>query len=693
MDTDYSVRNEVDRIRARVSKVMETDGGSEEVQTWLSVFSLSDDPPSEPGTHGLPATFGILADDSDLDREIVIELEALASGSDQALVSRRVKTGFVRGEARLVRVLLYRACAGVQCMAGETCGCADAMSCAAPTCIDETVPPEDLESIDDPGVLPPDAGIPILDAGVPDGSVPPDDGGTEPDAAVPDGGGITCGAPLTICGLECVNIQADPRYCGDCDTSCATGYICDLGTCFNPGDCRTNGTGCSGFTYCDAATGECLRGCADASRCTGENEACDTLTHECVCTAGFHLCGVTCVSDLDVNSCGTSCIPCPAPPNSTPRCVAGACDFVCAETYERCDLMCCPTSCPSGQVLYNRVCAQTHVQVADDLGSRGEHTSIALDAIDSAHIGYYAKSGGDLIYAAQQADSSWVSQSPDGPDDVGQYASIAFDPAGVLHIAYRNANDKDLMLATQQSRGIWTVEVVDGNGDVGEHASLAFDASGAAHISYYDKRNRDLMYATRPGGGAWTVQTVDIANDVGEYSSLALDASGAAHISYYDKSNKDLKYASQLFGGIWTWQTVASVGDVGKYTSLAIDGTGAAHVSYYGESTKDLLYATEIAPGLWTTETIESQGDVGMHTSLAMDAAGAARLSYYDEVARDLKYAIQLPNKSWAVQVVDSVGDVGTYTSIAVDSLGHAHISYYDASASDLKYALIAAPE
>ena len=789
MDTDYSVPNEVDRIRARVSKVMETDAGSEEVQTWLGVFSLSNDPASEPGTYGLPATFGILADDSDLDREIVIELEALASGSDQALVSRRVKTGFVHGEERLVRILLYRACAGVQCSVGETCGCAGAMSCVAPTCIDETVPPEDLESIDDPGALPPDAGIPILDASVPDGSVPdgsipPDDAGTEPDAAVPDGGGITCGAPLTICGLECVNTQADPRYCGDCDTSCPTGYICDLGTCINPGDCRTNGTGCSGFsycdettgeclpgctesgqctvdnqvcdlgthtcvcepgfeicdagcvdtqsdpafcgncitscpsgdvcqlgvcvdlgdcrtngvgctgfTYCDAATGDCLRGCADSSQCTGENEACDTLTHECVCAAGFHLCGVACVSDLDVNSCGTSCTPCPAPPNASPSCVLGVCDFVCADTYERCDLMCCPTSCPPGQVLYNRACAQVHVQVADDQGTRGEHTSLALDASDLAHIGHYATSGRDLVYTAQQANASWVSEIPDGPDDVGQYTSIAFDPAGVLHVAYRDSSDKDLLLATRQSGGAWSVEVVDGKDDVGEHTSIAFDASGAAHISYYDKGNRDLKYATRPSGGTWTVQTVDAASDVGQYTSLALGLSGAVHISYYDASGRDLKYATQPSGGTWTTQTVASNGDVGKYTSLAIDAAGVAHVSYYGESAKDLLYATEIAPGSWTTETIESQGDVGKHTSLAMDVAGAARLSYYDEGARDLKYAMQLPTKSWAVQVVDSVGDVGTYTSIAVDSLGHAHISYYDASASDLKYALIAAPE
>ena len=879
MDTDYAVPVEVDRLRARVSKIMETDSGSEELETWTRVFSVSNDVPSEPSVYALPATFGIVPHGPDLDREIVIELEALATGSERVLVSRRVKTGFVRGEAWLVRMLLYRACAGMTCSVGETCGCQGAASCAEPSCVDERLSPEDLEPIDNPGILPPDAGIPDSgapdDAGPTDGGVPPDDGGTEPDAGMPDGGGINCGAPLTICGFDCVNTQADPRFCGDCDTECPDGHICDAGSCLDPGDCRTNGTacsgftycdegtgqclpgctdneqctgdfelcdidlhecicavglercgsacvdtqidsnfcgsclmscptgnvceagmcvdrgdcrtngidctgftycdqgtgdcrpgcaegeqctggneicdldlhdcvcdvglercgtdcidtqidpnfcgncvtpcpagnvceagtcldsgdcrtngvGCSGFTYCDELTGDCLRGCADNTQCTGENEQCDVPTHACICSPGFHLCDAVCVSDLDVNSCGLSCAPCPAPPNSIPTCSLGACGFTCDDTYKPCDLMCCPTICPPGQVLYNRACAQAHTQIADEEGNRGEHTSLALDAADSAHVGYYAKSGRDLAYAAQQADGSWISQRPDGMDDVGQYASLAFDPAGALYIAYYNASVRGLMLATQQSDVSWTIEVVDDVGDVGEYVSIAFDASGVPHISYYDKVNKDLMYATRPIGGAWTVETVDGASDVGQHTSLALDSSGAVHVSYYDASDRDLKYATQQGDGSWIAHTIASDGDVGKYTSLAIDGTGVAHISYYGESDKDLLYAVELAPDSWMTETIESQGDVGKHTSLALDGAGAARISYFDETARDLKYATQLPDESWAIQVVDTEGDVGRYTSIAVDSLGHAHISYYDATGSNLKYALIAAPE
>ncbi len=783
MDTDYATPMEVDRIRARVSKVMDSETGTEERQTWVREFAVTGEAASAPSAYTLPATFGILPADGDLDRDIVIELEALGNGGEEVLVSRRVKTGFVPGETRLLRMHLYRACAALTCSAGETCGCADMASCSAPSCIDETVPPEDLEPIDDPGALPEDAGIPIFDASVPDSSVPPDDGGTEPDASVPDGGGINCEPPLSVCGLDCVNTEADPRYCGDCDTTCSAGQVCDagscidpgdcrangvdctgfsycdeatgeclpgcvdstqcngehqvcdpvlhdcvcdsgfescpsgcvdtqndpsfcgdctrvcptgnvceLGICVDPGDCRTNGVDCAGFTYCDAASGECLRGCADNPQCTGQNEVCDTVSHECVCAAGSHLCGAVCVSDLDVNSCGTSCTPCNAPPNSMPTCNLGACDFVCAENYERCDLACCPTSCPPGQVLYNRSCAQVHVQVASDQGNLGEFSSIALDAAGLAHIACYASSGRDLRYLAQQADASWVSETPDGPNEVGRYASIALGPSGLIHVTYYDASDTALMFGTRQGDGTWVLEQAD-EPDVGEHDSLAFDAAETAHVSYYDKDARDLKYAKRTTEGAWTIERVDSTSDVGQHTSLAVGADGTVHVSYYDASTRDLKYALRQGDGTWVLRTVASDGDVGKDTSLALDASGAPHISFYGETDRDFLYAKQVAPDSWAVTAIESAGDVGKEGSLTFGPDGAARVSYYDETARDLKFAIQLPDDSWAIQTLDSVGDVGRHTSIAVDELGNAHISYEDRTNDTVKYALIAAPE
>ena len=865
MDTDYETPAEVDRIRARVFKVDDTETGTEERETWVREFAVTEDAGGSPNGYTLPATFGILPADGDFDRDIIIELEALASGSARALVSRRVRTGFSRGQMRLLRMHLYRACEAVDCSSGESCGCADVTTCAAPTCIDEVVRPEDLEIIDNPGALPADAGMPSFDAGVPDAGTP--------DGSVPDGG-VTCEPPLTICGSDCVNAEADPRYCGDCETACVAGsvcergrcvdpgdcrtdetgctgfsycdeetgdclpgctdssqcvgddevcdvglracvcdsglercgsvcvdtesnpifcgdcatfcrvgevcdsgscvdpddcrtneigctdftycdeatgecrpgcatsaqclgdnevcdlglrdcvcntgfercpsgcvdtntdpsfcgdcitecpigFVCDTGDCLDPGDCNTNGIGCLGFTYCDLMTGECLRGCDDNAQCTGENEVCDIGLHECVCAVGSHLCGAVCLPDDDVSSCGTSCVPCEPPPNSTPACVLGVCEFVCAETFERCDDACCPTSCPPGQVLYNRSCAEFHTQTATTQGNTGEFSSIAVGDDGLAQIACYSSSGRDLRYLAQEADATWVSEAPDGPNDVGRYASIAIGPLGLTHVSYYDASDTALMYGTRLPSGTWALEQAD-SGDVGEHNALAIAVNGTPHVSYYDSDENDLKYARRASGGSWDIETVDTSGNVGQDTSIAVAADGTVHVSYYDSSNRDLKYARRSTAGIWAIETVYGAGDVGKDSSIALDAAGVPHISFYGESNKDFLYATRVLPGLWTIGAIQVIGDVGKEGSLAFGPDDAARVSYYDETNRDLKYAIQLPDESWAIQTIDSLGDVGRHTSIAVDELGNAHIAYEDRTNDNAKYAIVAAPE
>ena len=79
-----------------------------------------------------------------------------------------------------------------------------------------------------------------------------------------------------------------------------------------------------------------------------------------MCTGGFHKCGTDCKQDLPNNpdagcakSCGGGCMP---PASSSPQCTAeGACDFVCAPTYDKTDGGC---ECPMGQIACMSVCAQ-----------------------------------------------------------------------------------------------------------------------------------------------------------------------------------------------------------------------------------------------------------------------------------------------------------------------------------------------
>src|SRR5690606_27395794 len=40
-----------------------------------------------------------------------------------------------------------------------------------------------------------------------------------------------CGAGLTFCASECVDLSTDEAHCGDCDTACAASEVCVLGSC------------------------------------------------------------------------------------------------------------------------------------------------------------------------------------------------------------------------------------------------------------------------------------------------------------------------------------------------------------------------------------------------------------------------------------------------------------------------------
>lgn len=783
VDTDYEVPAEVDRIRAQVTKIVPTSTGARPIQTWDHVFAVTNDATSEPGAHALPATFGILPEGGGLDVEIVIQLEALAPGSEAPLVTRRVRTGFVPGEAPLVRMLLYEACAEIACPGAAVCGCQDGVACAAPSCVDEWLAPDRLERMEDPGALPLDSAFPtpvdLPDASVPDAALPD---ASVPDASIPDGGVLECDAPLELCDTECVDTRSDashcgncdtvcpaqhvcegstcvdptdcrtngiecsgftycddatgdcsrgcitdtqctedrercdvdthecictvgferclfdcvdtlvdPRFCGDCRTSCPSGDVCESGMCVDPGDCRTNGVGCSGFTYCDPATGGCLFGCEVDTQCAAPAETCDIALHECVCASGFHRCGATCVSDSAVETCGTSCTPCPTPTNATPTCDLGVCDFVCADGFERCGDACCPTSCPPGQALYAGACAARHVQLVSDQGNIGEHASLALDAIGAARISCYTRSGKNLKYSRQQPDGTWTTETADAPDDVGQHTSIAIDDSGVIRIAYYDATANSLNHAVRLDAASWSTEVVADGGDVGKHASLAFDATGLGHIAYYDQTNGNLMLASEQPGGGWSTQTVDAVNDVGEHASLAFDPVGVAHIAYYDRTNGNLMLAVQLPIDAWSVQTVQAVDDVGAHASLAFDPAGTAHIAYYDRTNGNLMLASEGEAGTWNVQTVDDANDVGSYASLAFDVTGVAHVSYYDATEGDLKHAMLARGTPWAIEVVDAAGDVGAYSSLRVDAEGNAHVGYYDSTNTNLKYALIAA--
>ena len=133
--------------------------------------------------------------------------------------------------------------------------------------------------------------------------------------------------------------------------------------------------GCPDTQVCNMQTGICVD-CLTNAEC-GSNGMCDTISNKCFCADGYHLCDNTCVSNDSVDSCGSSCAPCPTDPNGTATCDGTSCGIDC-----------------DGELLFDDV-TQTCVGCVDnsDCGAPSASTCDAGACVacaandDCAHIG------------------------------------------------------------------------------------------------------------------------------------------------------------------------------------------------------------------------------------------------------------------------------------------------------------------
>jgi len=136
----------------------------------------------------------------------------------------------------------------------------------------------------------PDGGDHPKDAAVGDGNVKPD-GALKPDAG--------CGALLTLCDGECVDLLTNPAHCGSCDHACDTNtQVCVAAECQKD---------CGSQVLCD---GICVDTKTDSDNCGSCGNQCPNGTNcsdsECVMHLGGTLSGridyrgVTVLVDSDV---------------------------------------------------------------------------------------------------------------------------------------------------------------------------------------------------------------------------------------------------------------------------------------------------------------------------------------------------------------------------------------------------------
>jgi hypothetical protein len=307
VDSDLAVPGELQRV------TLEVTGPSGNKALEDAAVDLAMD-----GAPALPLTLSLTPGSDALEP---VTITAVGTGP-AGRVERTVVTGFVRGERRVVRLWLLRACLGVDCTTGETCG-DDGI------CVDATVPPEDLPPWTgtppgiDGGTIMDAAADAAMDAGT-DGPVGTDAGceiGCDTlDDWYDHGATFACCNGSVVCSA-CQEQRYREHFCsGDTCSFNVTGSRLVHGGCGE--DCSTREPECDDWGDCSGAcpNGQQSRACYDWQCSAG---ACDLLqlarieTDDCFnqCTGGptGTQQGYCCDFDMQCGWCAPSCIQCSAP--------------------------------------------------------------------------------------------------------------------------------------------------------------------------------------------------------------------------------------------------------------------------------------------------------------------------------------------------------------------------------------------
>jgi hypothetical protein len=162
----------------------------------------------------------------------------------------------------------------------------------------------------------------------------------------------------TACGPSCTVCPTSPNgttTCdGECKLECNPGYHLCGDQCLPDDKVESCGKSCTACTKPTGGDVACVSGtctpscpggqtlCPSTGACLPPNQPCDKT-----CPAGKHICNNLCVSDTEVNSCGTSCTACTAPANADPICGdAKTCSFKCRTGFHACGDACKPDNSP-----------------------------------------------------------------------------------------------------------------------------------------------------------------------------------------------------------------------------------------------------------------------------------------------------------------------------------------------------------
>jgi hypothetical protein len=131
-------------------------------------------------------------------------------------------------------------------------------------------------------------------------------------------------------------------------------------------------------------------------------------------------------------------------------------------------------------------------------GQTGRDATLVLDSAGRPHIGYrgyVTGEGNNRIRYAFKDTGGWHLQSVDQPVGYdGGNISLALDASEAPHLGYYDDTIGRLRYAYWDA-GSWHMQTVDDVGTVGQHPSLALDSRWNPHLAYDDVTAGDVKYA------------------------------------------------------------------------------------------------------------------------------------------------------------------------------------------------------
>ena len=330
-----------------------------------------------------------------------------------------------------------------------------------------------------------------------------------------------------------------------------------------------------------------------------------------------------------------------------------------------------------------QVSAQWAIEIADNDGDVGSHTSLALDSGNRPHISYYDYRGWDNgrdhgVLRYIYSDGDWQApQVVDEADSTGHWTSLALDSQDRPHISYHDYG-RDVLKYARFDGNVWVL----GSGlgmtrPAGDYTAIALDSADRAHIVARWEHHDWARYIQVLNGDT----TGEACCDDGRVFSLALDRDGHPHISYYALDIHGDYYLWYVhYDGNWHYTKLTR----GTWSSIELNDDDQPRISYYDYERRSLMYA--VYQGQWQFEPVDTGIQVGQQNSLALDSYGLPHIAYWDPLKRNLKYAYK-NYLGWHVETVDAQDDVGQWPAIAVDAFDNPHIAYFDTTNEDLKYA------